>query len=85
MWSLVMLYFSWVLAGISVFFVLFALTNALWLFFYTKKAKICGGFTVSVCVPARNEENNIEKCVRSLLNQTYVDYDVYVLDDNSTE
>lgn len=85
MWSLVMLYFSWVLAGISAFFVLFALTNALWLFFYTKKAKICGGFTVSVCIPARNEENNIEKCVRSLLNQTYVDYDVYVLDDNSTD
>lgn len=40
---------------------------------------------VSVLVPARNEENNIEACVRSLLKQDYPDYEVLVLDDHSTD
>jgi chlorobactene glucosyltransferase len=40
---------------------------------------------VSVLVPARNEENNIGQCVRSLLNQDYPDFEVLVLDDNSTD
>ena len=31
---------------------------------------------VSVLVPARNEENNIGHCVRSLLNQDYPDFEV---------
>jgi len=40
---------------------------------------------VSVLIPARNEENNIGHCVRSLLNQEYPDFEVLVLDDNSTD
>jgi chlorobactene glucosyltransferase len=40
---------------------------------------------VSVLVPARNEENNIGGCVGSLLNQNYPDFEVLVLDDNSTD
>jgi chlorobactene glucosyltransferase len=38
---------------------------------------------VSILVPARNEEANIEGCVRSLLAQDYPDYELLVLDDNS--
>ena len=37
---------------------------------------------VSVLVPARNEERNIARCVRSLLAQDYVDFEVIVLDDS---
>ena len=40
---------------------------------------------VSVLVPARNEEANIERCVTSLLAQQYPDFEVLVLDDESTD
>jgi chlorobactene glucosyltransferase len=40
---------------------------------------------VSVIVPARNEEKNVERCVRSLLAQDYENYEVVVIDDRSTD
>lgn len=40
---------------------------------------------VSICVPARNEENAIEGCVRSAVDQQYPNHKVYVLDDESTD
>jgi chlorobactene glucosyltransferase len=40
---------------------------------------------VSVLVPARNEEENIEACIRSLLEQQYPNFKVWVLDDHSTD
>lgn len=40
---------------------------------------------VSVCIPARNEEANIEACVRGLLNSTHRDIEVLVYDDESTD
>ena len=39
----------------------------------------------SVLVPARNEENNIGRCASSLLAQDYPDFQVIILDDNSTD
>ena len=38
---------------------------------------------VSILVPARNEENNIASCIRSLLVQDYPDFEVLALDDQS--
>ena len=40
---------------------------------------------VSVLIPARNEEDIIELCIRSLCNQTYSNYEVIVLNDHSTD
>lgn len=40
---------------------------------------------VSVIVPARDEERNIERCVASLLAQDYPDFEVIVVDDGSTD
>jgi chlorobactene glucosyltransferase len=40
---------------------------------------------ISVLIPARNEEANIEKCINSLQNQDYPEYEIIVLDDNSTD
>jgi len=40
---------------------------------------------VSVLIPARNEHDHIEDCVRSFMKQDYPDYEVLVLDDNSTD
>ena len=39
----------------------------------------------SVLVPARNEEDNIARCTGGLLAQDYPDFQVIVLDDNSTD
>ncbi len=40
---------------------------------------------VSIIVPARNEECNIRRCVESLLEQDYDNYEVIVVDDGSTD
>lgn len=43
------------------------------------------GPKVSVCIPARNEEKNIEACVRSLLTSERPDIEVLVYDDESSD
>ncbi len=40
---------------------------------------------ISILVPARNEEPNIWRCVDSLLNQNYPNFEVIVLNDGSTD
>jgi len=40
---------------------------------------------VSVLIPARNEEENIEACLRSLRIQDYPNFEIIVLDDNSDD
>jgi chlorobactene glucosyltransferase len=40
---------------------------------------------VTIIVPARNEQRNIRRCVTSLLGQQYPDFDVVVVDDDSTD
>ncbi len=41
--------------------------------------------SVSIVVPARDEERSIEDCVRSLCVQQFVDAEVIVVDDRSTD
>jgi chlorobactene glucosyltransferase len=43
------------------------------------------GPLVSILIPARNEELNIKQCVNSVLAQNYADFEVIVLDDNSSD
>lgn len=40
---------------------------------------------VSILVAARNEENNIERCIRSLIDQSHTNYEILVMNDNSTD
>ena len=40
---------------------------------------------VSVLIPARNEELNIKACLKSMQKQDYPNFEVIVLDDNSTD
>lgn len=40
---------------------------------------------VSIIVPARNEERNIERCLLSLLDQNYRTFEIITIDDNSTD
>lgn len=41
--------------------------------------------SVSVIVPARNEQENIERCLLSLLAQNYPSFEVIVVNDSSTD
>jgi chlorobactene glucosyltransferase len=41
--------------------------------------------SVSILVPARDEEKSISKCIRSLLGQDYPNYEVIVLNDQSSD
>lgn len=40
---------------------------------------------ISVCIPARNEDQKIGTLLDSLFNQSYQSFDVHVLDDHSTD
>jgi len=40
---------------------------------------------VSILIPARNEEKNIEKCIKGMLSQDYQNKEIIVLDDNSSD
>lgn len=41
--------------------------------------------TVSVCIPARNETQDLEECLRSIIASTYPKLEILVLDDRSQE
>ena len=41
--------------------------------------------TLTIVVPARDEERSIERCLRSLLGQRFVDFHVVVVDDRSSD
>src|SRR5512145_374950 len=65
---------------------LIALGNSLFIHRLRKKALPPGQSPfVSILVPARNEAQNVEACVRSLLAQQYPAFEVLVLDDHSTD
>src|SRR5271168_3058957 len=40
---------------------------------------------VSIIIPARNEEANLGACLESLIAQTGTDFEIIVVDDNSTD
>ncbi|MDR0731860.1 MAG: glycosyltransferase family 2 protein [Treponema sp.] len=70
---------------ITAYFFLFSLANHYEMWRFTLSPGIFEGPMVSVLVPARNEEKNIERCLNSLRNQIYQNYEILVLDDNSTD
>ena len=71
--------------AVSVYFFLMASLNIIEMKLTTTKPGLTTGDMVSVLIPARNEESNIENCVKSLLNQTYENYEILVIDDNSAD
>jgi glycosyltransferase involved in cell wall biosynthesis len=40
---------------------------------------------ISIIIPARNEQDNIESCLLSLLSQSYPNFEIIAVDDNSTD
>jgi chlorobactene glucosyltransferase len=72
------------LLGVGYFLVL-SISNVVWLRLSSHEPRLRRGRKVSVLVPARNEEKNISPCLDSLLAQTYANYEIVVLDDQSTD
>lgn len=64
---------------------LLSLSNIAFLRLATKAPKLTSGPLISVLIPARNEELRLGQCLQSLLEQSYQDYEVLVLDDGSTD
>ena len=46
---------------------------------------VSGNPRVSIIVPARNEEESVEECLRSLLALDYDNYEVIAVNDRSTD
>ena len=62
-----------------------SLANILWLRSSGHRACSADGGKISVLIPARNEEANIRRCLDSLLDQSYSNYEIIVLDDCSRD
>jgi chlorobactene glucosyltransferase len=73
------------LIAINAYFLAVALSNIVHFRLATKRPRITGGPSVSVIVPARNEERSIARCLDSLLKQDYSDYEIVVVDDGSSD
>ncbi len=67
------------------YFLLLSLSNVVWLRLSSRAPSVKSGKRVSVLIPARNEEKNIRACIDSLLRQTYSNYEIIVLDDQSSD
>ncbi len=83
-----MILFSLFLGSTLLIATLFALTFAFYTFIRSvEKSKIADRDLpfVSILVPARNEEAKIGRCLESLLQQNYPNFEVIVIDDRSTD
>ncbi len=69
----------------TTYFLFLSISNIIWLRLSSRKPCITTGGKVSVLIPARNEEKNIGRCLESLLVQTYSNYEIVVLDDQSSD
>ena len=77
-------YYPFLLAMATYFFIL-SLANHYEMWRFTLAPIVFEGPLVSVLIPARNEEKYIERCINSLQNQLYKNYEILILNDNSTD
>lgn len=80
-----MFYQLFILAGLAIFFINLILNLAALKRPSRKAALPADPPLVSVLIPARNEEENIQRCLTSVLAQDYPNFEVLVLDDNSKD
>jgi chlorobactene glucosyltransferase len=74
-----------VILVVTSYFLLNTIINILYLKYQSKKPSVKKGPKISVMVPARNEEENIRACLEYLLDQDYENYEILVMNDNSTD
>jgi len=77
--------FFYVMIVVAGYFFLLAATNVFDMRKRTSPPSIKSGPLVSVLVPVRNEEKQIENCIASLQAQDYANYEILIIDDNSED
>ncbi len=70
---------------VGVYFLAMTIANVTYLGRSTAGPRVRKGPMVSVIVPARDEECSIAHCLESLLHQDYENYEVIVVDDQSSD
>jgi len=78
-------YYYYTLIVVASYFFILSLANHYEMWRFTHGPEIFNGPLVSVLIPARDEEKNIERCLNSLRNQYYENYEILVINDNSTD
>jgi len=74
-----------ILTILGIYFLVLSFINIHEMRSHTVEAERKQGPLVSILVPMRNEEENIDKCLDSLQKQNYENYEILVIDDNSTD
>jgi len=69
----------------AAYFFVLAISNIVWMRLKCRPPRTSSTRMVSVLVPARNEELNIGRCLDSLLRQAYPNFEILVLDDQSSD
>jgi chlorobactene glucosyltransferase len=69
----------------NVYFFLLTLSNVVFLRLKTRRPRIIASPKVSVLIPVRDEEKNIDRCLDTLVAQNYRNYEIIVLDDCSSD
>ena len=70
---------------IAFFTIVTGITNFLWLKKIPTKKNIPKSKLVSILIPARNEADIIESTIKSIVNQSYQNFELIILDDNSSD
>ncbi len=86
--NILILYNATILITLFIIFINFLLNN--YLFKDVSNFKLSSYLIqnpplLSILIPARNGYKNIKRCIRSLIRQDYPNYEILVLDDNSTD
>jgi chlorobactene glucosyltransferase len=69
----------------ALYFFVLAFSNIIWLRLSCRRPRHDSAAMVSVLIPARDEERSIGPCLESLLRQSYGNYEILVLDDQSSD
>lgn len=78
-------WYSHVLFLAGVWCLLLSLSNAIFFKLSRNRTRVKYGPMISVLIPARNEERRITPTLEGILNQEYSDFEVVVIDDNSSD
>jgi len=74
-----------ILNFLGFYFFVLAFINIIEMKRNTVRAELKKGPLVSILVPMRDEEENIDQCLNSLRTQDYENYEILVIDDNSAD
>lgn len=79
-----MFLFAWLLVGATIFLSFFYL-NIYWNTEEEEPAELSSTPSLTILMPAYNEENVVEESIESALSIDYPNYDVLLIDDGSTD